>query len=178
MRAKCNRSLATLTHMPRISLTKNIRLVAAAFVAAVALGALVAPASAATAVDCKGNVLLLAKRGPIQQWFPNACYVAAISDIPKEDDYYARNIKRNIQSAQRRDRVRKLTFTAVKRTHGRAIVLLRAPVIAAFATNRGAGNVRGISFVAPHKGGIRFVTLRWNLGKHVLVLSVLRTAKH
>ena len=166
--------MATLDHMPRI---KNTRRVASAFVAAVVLGVLVAPASATTVVDCKSNVLRLAKRGPIQQWFPNACYAAAISDIPKEDDYYARNIKRNIQAAQRRDRVRRLSFTSVKRTHRRAIVLLRAPVIAAFATNRGAGIVRGISFVAPRKGGIRFVTLRWKLGRKVLVLGVPRAAK-
>ena len=166
--------MATLAHMPRI---KNIRRVASAFVAAVALGALVAPASAATAVDCKSNVLTLAKRGPIGQWFPNACYAAAVSDIPKEDDYYARNIKRNIKAAQRRDRVRKLSYTAVKRTRGRAIVLLRAPVIAAFQTNRGAGLVRGSSFVAQRKGGIRFVTLRWALGKKVLVLAVPRAAR-
>lgn len=171
MWAKCGWSLATLAHMPR---TQNIRRVASAFVAAVALGAIVAPASAATAVDCKSNVLTLAKRGPIRQWFPNACYSAAISNIPKEDDYYARNIKRNIQAAQRRDRVRKLSYTAVKRTRGRAIVLLRAPVIAAFTTNRGVGFLRGISFVAPRKGGIRFVTLRWKLGRKVLVLQVPR----
>ena len=157
--------------MPRI---KNIRRVAVAFVAAVSLGALAAPASATSAVDCKTSVLKLAKRGVIQQWFPNACYASALKQIPKADDYYARNIKRNILSAQRRDRVRKLSYTAKRRTRGKAIVQLSAPAIALYATNRGAGVVNGITFVPARRGGVTSVTLRWKLDRKTLVLSVPR----
>jgi hypothetical protein len=77
--------------------------------AAIGAAVLILPSTALA--DCAKVVATTAFKGSVTQWYPQACYSAALKQLGPDVNTYSPNVARNIKSAMRRDRNRALKFT-------------------------------------------------------------------
>jgi hypothetical protein len=77
--------------------------------AAIGAAVLVLPSTALA--DCSTVVAKAAFKGAVVEYYPQACYSAALKSLGPDVNTYSPNVARNLKSAMRRDSARKLKFT-------------------------------------------------------------------
>jgi hypothetical protein len=76
-----------------------------------AIGAAVFVIPSTALADCAKVVDTAAFKGAVVEYFPQACYSAGLKQLGPDVNTYSPNVARNLKSAMRRDRTRRLKFT-------------------------------------------------------------------
>ena len=77
--------------------------------AAIGAAVLILPSTALA--DCSTVAAKAAFKGSVVEYYPQQCYSAALKSLGPDVNTYSPNVARNLKSAMRRDRTRKLKFT-------------------------------------------------------------------
>ena len=142
---------------------------------ATAAAVLILPSTASA--DCASTIARSAFRGGVAEWYPQACYTAALAKLGPDVYTYSPNVAYNIKSAMRRDRTRKvkLTITFLKRRKVRitssvklksGVQLLKGSKVVA------TGSFTSTTTVLRTKAtGNLTAALTWRLGKRTIVVT-------
>jgi hypothetical protein len=144
--------------------------------AATATAVLILPATALA--DCAKVVDTAAFKGSITQYYPQACYSAGLTQLGPDVDTYSPNVARNVKSAMRRDRTRKLTFTIQWMPRNRVRVTSKYPLKSTIQLRKGAkvlakGSISAKTTTLKLKKttGKVTVALGWLLGSKTITVS-------
>jgi hypothetical protein len=143
---------------------------------AIGAAALVLPASALA--DCATAVDSAAFKGTVAQYYPQACYTAGLKKLGADANTYAPNVARNLRSAMRRDRTRKLVFTVMWLPNRKAVVSSSVKLANGIQLRKGkrvlatasiAGTATQLRLKKP--SGKLTIALVWTLGKAKLTVT-------
>lgn len=151
------RSWATLNHMVKLH-HRSRTLLGAVIGAAI----LVLPSTALA--DCAHTIAKAGFKGSIAEYYPQPCYSAALKLLGPDVNTYSPNVARNIKSAMRRDRTRKLTFTTQWLPKNKVRVTSKYKLKSLIQLRKGAKTLA--------KGSISAKTTTLKLGKTTGKLSV------
>jgi hypothetical protein len=142
----------------------------------IAAGALALPSTAFA--DCAKTVDTAAFKGSIKEWYPQACYTAGLKQLGPDVNTYSPNVARNLKSAQRRDRTRKLTFTLQWLPKNKVRVTSKYRLKSNIQLRKGArilakGSISGFSTTLKSRrtSGTLRVALLWKLGKKTITVT-------
>lgn len=154
---------------PRVMLKRHPRsktLLGAVIAAAV----LILPSTALA--DCAKVVAKTAFKGSVAEYYPQACYTAALKQLGPDVNTYSPNVSRNVKSAMRRDRTRTLKLTLVWLKGNKVLVVSNFKLKTGLQVRRGTKvlakgsiNGRGAKLTLKPTKGKLSVALIWALGK-------------
>lgn len=143
--------------------------------AVVAAAVLILPSTALA--DCAKVVAKSAFKGSVAEYYPQACYTAALKQLGPDVNTYSPNVSRNIKAAQRRDRTRKLKLTLVWLPGNKVLVVSNFKLKSGVQVRKGAkvlsrGSISGSGAKITLKptAGKLTVTLLWALGNKTITV--------
>jgi hypothetical protein len=144
--------------------------------AVIAAAVLILPSTALA--DCAKVIATTAFKGSVAEYYPQACYTAALKQLGPDVNTYSPNVARNIKAAQRRDRTRKLKFTIQWLPKSKVRVTSNYKLKSLIQLRKGArvlskGSISAKSTVLKLKktGGKLTVALIWTLGKKQITVT-------
>jgi hypothetical protein len=144
--------------------------------AVIAAAVLILPSSAFA--DCVDSVVKTAFKGSIAQWYPQQCYSAALAKLGPDANTYSPNVARNIRSAMRRDRTRKVTLTIAFLRKNKARVTSSVKLKSLIQLRKGAKilasgsiNAQTTTLTLKKTTGAITVALIWKLGTKSITLT-------
>jgi hypothetical protein len=144
--------------------------------AVIAAAVLILPSTAFA--DCTDVIVKAAFKGSIAEWYPQQCYSAALSKLGPDANTYSPNVARNIRSAMRRDRTRKLKFKVAFLPRSKARVSSNVKLKSIIQLRKGAkilakGSINGKTTTLKMKRvrGRLTVALIWKLGKQLITVT-------
>jgi hypothetical protein len=148
--------------------------------AASAAAVLVLPSTAQA--DCAQTVARAAFNGSIAQWYPQQCYSSALKKLGPDVNTYSPNVARNIRSAMRRDRTRKVKFTYAwlpgNRVRLTSTYKLRSGIQVRKGKRilaKGSISAKTATLRLRRTGGKLTVALTWTLGKKTITATAPAT---
>jgi hypothetical protein len=144
--------------------------------AAIGAAVLVLPSTALA--DCARVVAKAAFKGAVVEYYPQACYSAALKQLGPDVNTYSPNVARNIKAAMRRDSTRKLKFTLQWLPRSKVRVTSNYRLKSGIQLRKGArvlakGSISAKTTLLKLKktGGKLTVALTWKLGKNTITVT-------
>jgi hypothetical protein len=144
--------------------------------AAIGAAVLVLPSTALA--DCATVVAKSAFKGAVVEYYPQACYSTSLKNLGPDVNTYSPNVARNLKSAMRRDRTRKLKFTIQWLPKGKVRVTSNYKLKSGVQLRKGARVLKKGSISAktailkvPKTTGKLTVALTWKLGKKTITVT-------
>jgi hypothetical protein len=143
-----------------------------------AIGAAVLAVPSTALADCAKVVDRAAFKGSVVEYYPQACYSAGLKQLGPDVNTYSPNVARNLKSAMRRDRTRKLKFTIVWMKKNRVLVTSNFKVKSGLQVRKGRkvlakGSIsgKGATLKLKKTNGKLTVALTWALGKRTITVA-------
>ena len=148
----------------------------------VAIGAAVLVLPSTALADCSTVVAKAAFKGAIAEYYPQACYSAALKTLGPDVNTYSPNVARNLKSAMRRDRTRKVKTTIQWLPKNKVRVTSNYKLKSSIQLRKGAkiltkGSISAKTAVLKLKktNGKLKTALIWTLGKKKITLTTPAT---
>jgi hypothetical protein len=148
----------------------------------VGIGAAVLVLPSTALADCSTTVARAAFKGAIVEYYPQACYSTALKTLGPDVNTYSPNVARNLKSAMRRDRTRKVKTTIQWLPRNKVRVTANYKLKSGIELRKGAkvltkGSISGKTAVLKLKKtrGTLKVALIWTLGKKKITLTTPAT---
>ena len=128
--------------------------------------------------DCTTTIVKTAFKGSVTEWYPQQCYSTALKKLGPDANTYSPNVARNIKSAMRRDRTRKLKFTYAWVPRNKVRLTSNYKLKSGIQLRKGKktlakGSISGKSALLKRgkTGGKLTVALTWKLGKKTITVT-------
>jgi hypothetical protein len=148
----------------------------------VGIGAAVLVLPSTALADCSTTVARAAFKGAIVEYYPQACYSTALKTLGPDVNTYSPNVARNLKSAMRRDRTRKVKTTIQWLPKNKVRVTANYKLKSGIELRKGAkvltkGSISAKTTVLKLKktSGTLKVALIWTLGKKKITLTTPAT---